>query len=216
MNVIESHINNAEVFLSKVAVCPGIGIAAGCVKVVIGVIQIVSSIFLLIGAAFLHHTANGRMLYKASMIHIKHGMGNVVAGVLEAIPGIGTAIYMIRQRERDFAKQVYIKTHHEDKFMPYSSLVGEDWKFDGDSGSDGLISLAEAIFEMMRWGEGEGGCERFYLLDTAKLACDMTTYPNLLNREFFPEPPSGKKADTAKNNEVPFVAKRIDAATIKK
>lgn len=72
---------------------------------------------------------------KMAINHFCHGLGNDFVALMEFFPFAGTAFYYYRHsRVPDIRKyDVCIITGHEDKFMPYMSLVNADWRIDGSN-----------------------------------------------------------------------------------
>lgn len=126
---LDRMVNDGENWISEVAVYPLVGTLPGLAKVAIGVIQLISA--LAYGILFLIPaivTQDGTRL-KHSWTHIKHGLGNIVAGSFEAIPLIGSLMYYVRDVMDNTEKDdVWIETEHERKFMPYDSLIYEDFR----------------------------------------------------------------------------------------
>lgn len=134
---IDHNFNQTERFLSKCAAVPLFGILPGVIKVVIGGVQLITSLALGIFTLPLRCTKH-RGLNNYCWTHVKHGFGNVVAGFLEAIPFVGLGIHLVRKaratsdmsdevEEGDYnGVLIFIRTNHEDKFMRYQSLSKRD------------------------------------------------------------------------------------------
>ena len=105
--------------LSKVAMVPMVGTVAGLAKVLMGVAQ---SIVGLAGRIFTPKSE----LNAYFMAHAKHGLGNIVAGAVEAIPLVGLFLYIYRcGKGEEENSTIDIKQHEAwqlDKFMPYDYL----------------------------------------------------------------------------------------------
>jgi len=132
---IDKTIDKWETKLTEFAAIPVAGTLAGGVKILMGAAQAITA--LVVGILLLIHTActgNGSLV-EHSWIHITHGLGNMVAGTLEAIPLLGTGLYYLRDAKAlaaPYAPLVLkIAPSQESKFMPYPSLVELDWKFTG-------------------------------------------------------------------------------------
>ena len=139
-------INNIENTLSDVAAYPVAGILAGTAKVILGVTQSLTALVCGI-LNFIPAVASGDWsLMRHSWTHIKHGLGNIAGGTLEAIPLVGTTMYFIRQVGKHAASdaQVNLHTSHENKWMPYTSLVARDWKIGGND--DKAVEKATEVF----------------------------------------------------------------------
>lgn len=130
---IDRFANNIENKLTNAAYYPVLGIVPGVVKAALGVIQAICSlaygILMIAPAAYKKDWTP----LERSWEHIKHGLGNISSGLLEAIPGVGFLSVLVR----DYRKHPIIsgdvlaklKTMHEDKFMPYTSLEYRDFQF---------------------------------------------------------------------------------------
>lgn len=131
--LIDRKLNNTERFLSKGAAIPFVGTPFGIAKVLVGTAQLITGLILGILSLPLqcskHYTFNN-YCWK----HVKHGFGNVFIGLCEAIPFVGLGIHLVRKKRAvsklptgELAEYCSIRrTHHEDKFMPYPSLVRKD------------------------------------------------------------------------------------------
>lgn len=132
---LERTVNNLEARLSYYAFIPGLGILPGAAKVVMGTAQTVSALACSLISS-IHFGFTGRFgPTRRACCHIKHGLGNIGAGVLEAIPFVGATLYCCRMHRRTtpLPETAYIRTHHEDKWMPYSSLIERDWRIESSS-----------------------------------------------------------------------------------
>lgn len=125
--------------LSYIGGFPVIGTVAGVVKISMGLIQTIgglsAGIFLSISAACQKNKDWTLALY--AWTHVKHGLGNIIAGTLEAIPFVGLIMNVIRvHRSNSISKQVvYIRTNQDHKFMPYLSLEAQSFKIMGTKDS---------------------------------------------------------------------------------
>lgn len=103
--------HKTEGFLSKMAIIPAVGTPFGAVKIMIGAGQFITALALGIltlpmqctdDASFNDHCWN----------HVKHGLGNISAGILESIPFVAIALHYLRETAKSDGY----------KFMPYESL----------------------------------------------------------------------------------------------
>lgn len=143
---IDHVLNETERALSIGAAIPVAGTVAGLSKVLMGVAQTIVGVvggILTLPARCMNNTKLNNHFWT----HAKHGVGNVAAGLVEAIPLVGTGIYIARwfKANNNTSVQVYTQTQHEDKFMPYESLVKRDTKIAGLEPD--LVSAAQNIFE---------------------------------------------------------------------
>ena len=140
---IDHFFNETERALSIGAAIPVIGTVAGLSKVLIGVAQVIVGI---VGGIF---TLPARFMDNSKLndhfwTHAKHGIGNIVAGTLEAIPLVGTGMIFARSAKsfnHSASVGMCIMTTHEDKFMPYTSLCSRDIKITGMAVEDNAREL---------------------------------------------------------------------------
>ena len=86
-----------EAGLSYYAFWPIVGIVAGAIKMIIGIIQAVAGLLACIWFSCEHLTeAQGSMSFRRAIDHVGNGVANIIAGALEAIPLLGTVIGCIR------------------------------------------------------------------------------------------------------------------------
>ena len=163
-------VNNIENKLSSIAQVPVVGTLAGCAKITLGTIQAITALAcgILIGVPALCCASSSTL--KHSWTHLTHGFGNIVAGALEAIPFIGYILFqsrVLQQLGSDIVLRIY--TGQEDKFMPYSSIVDEDWKIvEPGPKFAGGPSKRDAMIKYHAFVEEKGGEEA--LSSSEKLA----------------------------------------------
>lgn len=89
---IERTIAYTEGTLSVVAIIPAVGSIPAVVKVALAALQTVAGLFVMLGSLpFVWHK-DGRDVFTRSFSHVVNGVANVVAGILEAVPLVGTVI----------------------------------------------------------------------------------------------------------------------------
>ena len=131
---IDRSVNNIENLLTNVSALPVIGTIAGCTKFVCGTAQLITALAFSILSLVPVATVGDWDPLKYSLTHIKHGVGNMIAGVVESIPIVQTVVWGSRQLSGiadEKAVQLCIDTGHKTKFMPYSSLIEREWRFSG-------------------------------------------------------------------------------------
>jgi hypothetical protein len=131
---VDKRINNIENYLSEIAAYPVAGIFAGTAKMIMGVVQLITAIACGILTFIPAAASRDWSPLCHSWNHIKHGLGNITAGFFEAIPLVGTAIYLLRQLNKNYyppSIQAYFYTGHDNKCMPYTSLIKADCGIDG-------------------------------------------------------------------------------------
>lgn len=131
---VDRTLNNIENTLSWASSYPIIGTAPALCKILMGTIQTttasVCGIFIGIPTALLSENYS---VLNYSWTHVKHGIGNIAAGTLEAIPYVQTKMYYYRQyMNKQYTDRgipglwAQLKTGHENKWMPYTSLIESD------------------------------------------------------------------------------------------
>lgn len=122
-------VNRLENFLSNVSPYPIVGTLAGSIKIILGAAQFTIAMIAVIvtGIAYIFTRNFGHVKYTFS--HVTHGLGNIMAGFLELIPGIQTIFYKIRIARQTAADGLpqHLYSGHETKWMPYSSLTQVEW-----------------------------------------------------------------------------------------
>ncbi len=123
--------NNAERFLSEQAKYPVIGSLAGIVKIVGGAAQAITALACGIIAGIPFAAFGKTDILKHSWTHLKHGLGNIAAGIVETIPGVGYLMWVIREEKFSHVNpHIHVELGQQDKFMPYKSLQKEESKID--------------------------------------------------------------------------------------
>lgn len=120
---IDNFVDSLERAASKAAIVPVVGTVTGALKVVGGVIQVTAAIATAI-LLFIPALATGEIksLGLHSWTHIKHGAANILAGIIEAIPLVGTIASF--RRTLDYDHPFYSGGEsRKGKFMPYQSLI---------------------------------------------------------------------------------------------
>lgn len=124
MNKIENKLSNA-------AASPIGGSFAGLAHVTVGAVQAISGLAVAIISA--PYAFKDPTLTKHAWHHLEHGLGNVAVGAIETIPFAGGALKAARQsRLPKDDGAVHAVTGHEEKWMPYSSLVINDSQIVGN------------------------------------------------------------------------------------
>ncbi len=110
---------NAERTLTKISIVPIIGTVSGIVKIAMGTLQtVICSIAWLIFKFPAKDNENALKIFEVSQIYVFHGLGNIVAGLVEAIPFVGLiSAQCIRNKI-----EVRNRDDQEDKFIPYPQI----------------------------------------------------------------------------------------------
>lgn len=93
---LEKNVAEVEGVLSGLAIIPIVGTLAGALKMILGTIQTVGGVLGMVVSAPFAWNKTGRQVFLRSASHCINGLANIVAGALEAIPGVGTAIGFYR------------------------------------------------------------------------------------------------------------------------
>lgn len=129
VNHTEKLYNEVENTLSKLSVYPVIGTVAGVGKILMGLIQTIKflaiNIFLFIASCIISCYSRSNIHAGADWTHVKHGLGNVIAGIFESIPIVQSLFFALRKlkayRLNEIEREMYVG--QEMKFMYYSKLV---------------------------------------------------------------------------------------------
>lgn len=118
---------------SDVAIVPVAGLVAGPLKVAGGVLQVTfaSTCYAALPLVSFAVGEEERILSLRaySWTHIKHGMGNVLAGTLETLPIVGTVLSLKRTQDYITINEFY--ESQRGKFMPYQSLIDYEERHHG-------------------------------------------------------------------------------------
>lgn len=115
-------IDKFERALSYFSCIPILGIGSGVLQAAFGIIQMVGAIA--IGILFLPFVFfnDAAVLCYHAWTHVPHGLGNILVGVLEAIPGIGYLLYHIKEKSKESREEDGMRAgvlNRVDKFYPY-------------------------------------------------------------------------------------------------
>ncbi len=121
--MIENKILKIEHHLDFLMVSPGAGALFGLTRIGLGLIQIITSVALIIILTIPRLTGKNEKFYNRVWSHLIHGFGNMLAGIFGSIPFIGLGIYLIRE--------IYHKPHsnpeipsNSTSFIGYKNLLG--------------------------------------------------------------------------------------------
>lgn len=126
---IDKYASDIEDFLTNNSVIPFIGTVPAVLKIAFGAIQTLCAAATLVASTFFLMTQTGRDIWFNSFRHILHGLSNILAGIIQAIPMIGSvAIFLSKQ---DYYATVddepdYINKQSH-KFFAYKSLEDTSW-----------------------------------------------------------------------------------------
>lgn len=121
---LDHTLDQTERFLGKVAAIPVLGTPFGALKVAMGIAQCISALALGILTLSFQCTQYSSV-NDYCWSHVVHGMGNILAGIFEAIPLLGTVI--ASHRCRAYPPRIHgVTCSQTEKYMPYQSLVNRD------------------------------------------------------------------------------------------
>jgi hypothetical protein len=96
MNSIERNLSRTENVLSSLAAIPIIGTVPAVAKVAMGTVQTITALFIATVAGLPAAAFGNKKILERSWTHIKNGIGNIAAGAVEAIPLVGTGVFIMR------------------------------------------------------------------------------------------------------------------------
>ena len=122
-------INNVENWISNASFYPLI--LPGCAKIIMGVFQ---ATLLPLIYTLRHFASDDKYSSILATVHFKHGISNMICGMVEALPISGTFLYYARDKHREDEEQrdSLVHSHHENKFFPYYHLMIDDATSKGD------------------------------------------------------------------------------------
>ncbi len=137
--MLESLCSSIENGLSCGAIVPIIGSVPALVKIGFGTTQAVTAMTVGVFAIISISRGNdvAKLIGKRAWSHVKHGLGNVAAGLFEGIPFVGTIIVLMRIIRIKLLENVSTEdpifiNEQAGKLMPYSYLSKEFGHFNGE------------------------------------------------------------------------------------
>jgi hypothetical protein len=121
--------SEAEDFFSRNAAIPILGTVPALLRVAFGAVQFTSAVATSAISLFFCTSSIGREVFFHSLRHIFHGLVNILAGVLQAIPIIGSIIYGVQalnEAGHSDALKVYINEQRH-KFFGYKTIRDNTW-----------------------------------------------------------------------------------------
>lgn len=114
--------NETERTLSGGAVLPFIGTGSAICKFALGTVQTITALVLgILSAPFRFCSDNAAAFNDHCWSHVVHGLGNIAASLIEAIPFAGTFLYYQRA-----VGHTHDNAEHQDKYIPYPDLIARD------------------------------------------------------------------------------------------
>jgi hypothetical protein len=139
----EFQLHNTERVLTNLSATVILAPFAGLAKFYIGAVTVGACAILCVGTR-VHGNEN---LGKWAFSVLKHGGGNMLAGMVEAIPFVGLALFIHRHCHAiQFSRGgIFIETHDDDKYMPYESVARQF--FEISNGMDGSSEQYRRVIE---------------------------------------------------------------------
>lgn len=127
--VMDHYASQIEDFLTNYSIIPVLGTVPAVFKIAFGTIQTLCAATTLVASTFFLMTQTGQDLWYNSFRHVLHGLSNILAGIIQAIPLIGS-IVILDQKLRgahfsDVAEYYANKQSH--KFFAYKSIQDTSW-----------------------------------------------------------------------------------------
>lgn len=124
---LEAKILQVERICSLFAAIPIVGTPFGLVTASIGITQTILGVaFTAFAALACRFNGDYRGLGCRSVDHIKNGLGNIFSGLGQAIPIVGTLMYILREAKLNADDDIFSS--------PYASQQKDKWiKYDVDS-----------------------------------------------------------------------------------
>lgn len=116
------YCNQTERILTEWAAIPAIGVLPAVCKFTLGTIQTISALALGILSAPLRCCSDDAAAFNDHCwSHVVHGLGNIAASLVEAIPFVGTYLFINRRIGMHIGNP-----EQQDKYIPYSDLIARD------------------------------------------------------------------------------------------
>jgi len=144
MNKVELGLSKAEEYLSKSAAVPALGTVPAIVKIALGTIQgAVAITCLAISYAPVARTQH-ISLRKRALEHLAHCIMNIVAGILEGIPLLGTHMYVNKMLHKNAKNHEPLYASNGNDFnIPYNALI----KVEICGTDNDLVQKAQQMFQ---------------------------------------------------------------------
>ena len=122
--------SKAEDTLSRYAAIPILGTVPALLKVAFGAAQFTAAVTTAAFSLFFCTSSIGQEIFLHSLRHVFHGLVNVLAGALQAIPVIGTIVYAIQEsnRARNSDMQEKYTNAQSNKFFGYRTIRDSTWE----------------------------------------------------------------------------------------
>lgn len=126
---VDQLASDVEDFLTKCSVIPIIGTIPAIIKVGFGIIQTTCAALTFVGSTFFLMSESGRTVWLHSLRHMLHGLSNILAGIIQAIPIVGTIIALSQMMNGAATSDymVHYSNAQSHKFFAYKTLEDTSW-----------------------------------------------------------------------------------------
>lgn len=129
IHVFDKICSRVEWRLGFAAIIPILGTIPALIRVALGAVQFTLALASSATSLFLSFSKIGRDILLHSLRHIVHGLANILAGVLEAIPLVGSLIAGCRELSMIAPSgPTHYISEERGKFLGYSTVRYHDWK----------------------------------------------------------------------------------------
>jgi len=124
MNVVEFGLSKTEEYLSKSAVVPVVGVIPATMKVALGILQTTAASTCFATGFLVAMLTRNPSWVSRPIEHTMHGIANIIAGLLEGIPPLGTLMHISSARKVARLKKlpIYVSKGNDYKRYNYKSL----------------------------------------------------------------------------------------------
>lgn len=126
---IDHIADTIENILTTSAIVPILGAVPALLKIIFGIIQALCALLTLVALTFFIPFEPVRELWFHAFRHIVHGLGNMMLGVAQAIPLIGTCIgiYQSSEKTKNLDAKLTFYNSQSHKFFAYKTLEDTSW-----------------------------------------------------------------------------------------
>jgi len=136
--LIDKYASKIEDYLTERSFIPLLGTVPAVFKIAFGAIQTLCAASTLVASTFFLMTQTGHDIWCNSFRHIMHGISNILAGIIQAIPLIGSLAigYQSLNNARFSDADKHYSNNQSHKFFAYKSLEDTSWVLADCTGDD--------------------------------------------------------------------------------
>lgn len=122
--------SDIEDFLDTGCVVPILGALPALTKSIFGAVQFVTALLTFVASLPYSWRQLGQDMFFHSLRHIVHGLSNILSGLTQAIPLVGSLICVIRLRKLIGSSDADVRYRNDQshKFFGYKTLADTSWK----------------------------------------------------------------------------------------